>query len=318
MRNSAKRNAGSCLSRLRTFMLQASLCAFCVWAATPAFGHLWTSKPVCTVDNLAAQEQGTNSVELTWREPFRHSYTCTRSADLHNPNSGPEEPSGYYVTTLKSVQGAGGSVEWRQVQTTFQQSCIRAYDNRYNDSGRVVFHGGRFRHVVSGLEPGTLYRFRVYGGLEHQQGRCHPYDHSNSGELVPTYEEVAERTDSAPPPPPTPPEEPETPSGELAARVTALENRMAALDASMRALDASMRAQRITLEASMEAQRETLEASIAAQRTTLEASIVTLEETLEASNAKQQDIENRVSALEQREPEVRISTRFIPVPVESE
>ena len=38
----------------------------------------------------------------------------------------------------------------------------------------------------------------------------------------------------------------------------------------------------------------------------------------EASNAMLQDIANRISALEQREPEVITSTRFIPVPVERE
>ena len=40
--------------------------------------------------------------------------------------------------------------------------------------------------------------------------------------------------------------------------------------------------------------------------------------TLEAINATLQDIANRISALEQREPEVVTSTCFIPVPVESE
>ena len=77
---------------------------------------------------------------------------------------------------------------------------------------------------------------------------------------------------------PEPPTEPETPSDDLAAKVAALETRMAALEASM-----------------------------ATQRTALE-----------ATNATLQDISNRISALEQREPEVITSTRFIPVPKESE
>ena len=77
---------------------------------------------------------------------------------------------------------------------------------------------------------------------------------------------------------PEEPEEPETPSNGLAAKVATLETRMAVLEAAM-----------------------------AAQRTVLE-----------ATNSTLQDIANRVSALEQREPEVRTSTRFIPVPVERE
>ena len=39
--------------------------------------------------------------------------------------------------------------------------------------------------------------------------------------------------------------------------------------------------------------------------------------TLEVTSATLQDIANRISALEQREPEVITSTCFIPVPVES-
>ena len=107
------------------------------------------------------------------------------------------------------------------------------------------------------------------------------------------------RGQTAAPGQPTPPEEPETPEpetpgGELAAKVAALETRMAGLEASMRALSAAM----------------------ALQRTTLDASMTALQETLEATNAMLQDNANRISALEQREPEVRTSTWFIPVPVE--
>ena len=64
-----------------------------------------------------------------------------------------------------------------------------------------------------------------------------------------------------------------------------LASRMAALEASMMALAAAMTLQRTALE---------------------------------ATNATLQDTANRISALEQKEPEVRTSTRFIPVPVESE
>ena len=92
-------------------------------------------------------------------------------------------------------------------------------------------------------------------------------------------------TQPEPPTTPEQPEEPETPSNDLAAKIAALEIRMAAFEASMSALATAMILQRTTLE---------------------------------ASNAMLQDIANRISALEQREPEVITSTRFIPVPVERE